>query len=130
MIINSYKQFKNLQEAFHNTGQVPRNESNNIWQTYKFHVERYYDFLHLNRDLREADFKHNYAERLKIVERTEPWLNSKMFLRLFGSSNPPPLVEKRSWASRSRTTRRIVEPFSSSNQNHPRQEKRIQQKHR
>ena len=68
---NSYKQFKNLQEAFHNTGQVPRNESNNIWQTYKFHVERYYDFLHLNRDLREADFKHNYAERLKIVERTE-----------------------------------------------------------
>ena len=68
---NSYRQFKNLQEAFHNTGQVPRNESNNIWQTYKFHVERYYDFLHLNRDLREADFKHNYAERLKIVERTE-----------------------------------------------------------
>ena len=68
---NSYRQFKNLQEAFHTTGQVPRNESNNIWQTYKFHVERYYDFLHLNRDLREADFKHNYAERLKIVERTE-----------------------------------------------------------
>ena len=68
---NSYRQFKNLQEAFHATGQVPRNESNNIWQTYKFHVERYYDFLHLNRDLREADFKHNYAERLKIVERTE-----------------------------------------------------------
>ena len=68
---NSYRQFKNLQEAFHTTGQVPRIESNNIWQTYKFHVERYYDFLHLNRDLREADFKHNYAERLKIVERTE-----------------------------------------------------------
>ena len=24
------------------------------WQTYKFHVERFYDFLHLNRDLRDA----------------------------------------------------------------------------
>ncbi len=67
----SYKQFKNLQEAFHNTGQVPRAESNNIWQTYKFHVERFYDFLHLNRDLRDADFKHNYAEKLKIIERAE-----------------------------------------------------------
>ncbi|MGB2086071.1 MAG: DUF349 domain-containing protein, partial [Flavobacteriaceae bacterium] len=66
-----YKQFKNLQEAFHNTGQVPRNESNNIWQTYKFHVERFYDFLHLNRDLRDADFKHNYQEKLKIIERAE-----------------------------------------------------------
>ncbi|MDC0643039.1 DUF349 domain-containing protein [Flavobacteriaceae bacterium] len=67
----SYKQFKNLQEAFHATGQVPRAESNNIWQTYKFHVERFYDFLHLNRDLREADFKHNYTEKLKFIERAE-----------------------------------------------------------
>ena len=68
---NTYKQFKNLQEAFHATGQVPRGESNNIWQTYKFHVERFYDFLHLNRDLRDADFKHNYTEKLKIIERAE-----------------------------------------------------------
>ena len=68
---SSYRQFKNLQEAFHNTGQVPRADSNNIWQTYKFHVERFYDFLHLNRDLRDADFKHNYAEKLKIIERAE-----------------------------------------------------------
>ena len=67
----SYKQFKSLQEAFHNTGQVPLADSNNIWQTYKFHVERFYDFLHLNRDLRDADFKHNYAEKLKIIERAE-----------------------------------------------------------
>ena len=68
---SSYRQFKNLQEAFHNTGLVPRNEANNIWQTYKFHVERFYDFLHLNRDLRDADFKHNYTEKLKIIERAE-----------------------------------------------------------
>ena len=68
---DTYRQFKNLQEAFHNTGQVPRNEANNIWQTYKFHVERFYDFLHLNRDLRDADFKHNYTEKLKIIERAE-----------------------------------------------------------
>ena len=68
---NTYRQFKNLQEAFHNTGQVPRNEANNIWQTYKFHVERFYDFLHLNHDLRNADFKHNYTEKLKIIERAE-----------------------------------------------------------
>ena len=68
---STYRQFKNLQEAFHNTGQVPRIEANNIWQTYKFHVERFYDFLHLNRDLRDADFKHNYTEKLKIIERAE-----------------------------------------------------------
>ncbi len=68
---NTYKNFKVLQEAFHNTGQVPRNENNNIWQTYKFHVERFYDLLHLNRELRDIDYKNNYNEKIKIIERAE-----------------------------------------------------------
>ena len=68
---NTYKNFKNLQEAFHNTGQVPRSENNNVWQTYKFHVERFYDLLHLNRELREVDYRNNYEEKIKIIERAE-----------------------------------------------------------
>jgi len=70
--INSiYKQFKALQESWHDTGAVPRAESQNLWETYKHHVERFYDFLHLNRELREIDFKHNYDEKLKIIEKAE-----------------------------------------------------------
>ena len=68
---NTYRDFKNLQEAFHNTGQVPRSENNNIWQTYKFHVERFYDLLHLNRELRDIDYQNNYKEKVKIIEKAE-----------------------------------------------------------
>ena len=68
---NTYKNFKNLQDAFYNTGQVPRNENNNIWQTYKFHVERFYDLLHLNRELRDKDYSNNYQEKIKIIEKAE-----------------------------------------------------------
>ena len=68
---NTYKNFKNLQDAFYNTGQVPRNENNNIWQTYKFHVERFYDLLHLNRELRDKDYSNNYEEKIKIIEKAE-----------------------------------------------------------
>lgn len=68
---NTYKNFKNLQDAFYNTGQVPRNENNNIWQTYKFHVERFYDLLHLNRELRHKDYSNNYQEKIKIIEKAE-----------------------------------------------------------
>ena len=68
---NTYKNFKNLQEAFHNTGQVPRNDNNNIWQTYKFHVERFYDLLHLNRELRDIDYQNNYQEKVKIIDKAE-----------------------------------------------------------
>ena len=34
-------------------------------------MEIFYDFLHLNRDLRDLDFKHNLEKKLKIIERAE-----------------------------------------------------------
>ena len=71
--INSktYKDFRTLQESWYNTGQVPRNESQNLWDTFKHHVERFYAFLHLDREFREMDYNHNYEEKLKIIERAE-----------------------------------------------------------
>ena len=70
-INNIYKKFRNLQDSWHKTGAVPRAQSNNIWQTYKHHTEIFYDFLHLNRELRDLDFKHNYEEKIKIIEEAE-----------------------------------------------------------
>ena len=66
-----YKKFRILQESWHKTGPVPRSQSNNIWQTFKHHTEIFYDFLHLNRELRDLDFKHNYEEKIKIIEQAE-----------------------------------------------------------
>ncbi len=70
-INTTYKKFKNLQDSWHKTGPVPRAQSNNVWQTYKHHIEIFYDFLHLNRELRDLDFKHNYEEKIKIIEQAE-----------------------------------------------------------
>ena len=66
-----YKTFRTLQENWYNIGMVPRTESQNLWETYKHHVEKFYDFLHLNRELRDLDYKHNYEEKLKIIEQAE-----------------------------------------------------------
>lgn len=67
----TYKNFKELQEKWRNAGPIPRDKYNNAWNTYHHHVERFYDFLHLNNDLRDMDFKHNYEQKLKIIERAE-----------------------------------------------------------
>jgi hypothetical protein len=70
-INTTYKQFKDLQRRWKETGQVPRMEANNIWKTYHHHVGHFYDFLHLNRELRELDFKFNLGQKLKICEQAE-----------------------------------------------------------
>ena len=66
-----YNEFKKLQKKWYSLGPVPKYESNNIWQTFKHHTERFYNFLHLNRELREKDFKHNYNEKIKIIDEAE-----------------------------------------------------------
>ena len=76
--INSiYKKFKTIQENWHKIGPVPNSHNLNLWNTYKHHTEIFYDFLHLNRELREIDFKHNYDEKIKIIEKAEALVNSK-----------------------------------------------------
>lgn len=70
-INTTYKHFKELQESWRNAGPIPRDKYNNVWNNYHHHVEIFYDFLHLNRDLRDLDFKHNLEQKLKIIGRAE-----------------------------------------------------------
>ena len=62
-INTTYKHFKELQERWKNAGPIPRDKYNNAWNSYHHHVEIFYDFLHLNRDLRDLDFKHNLDKK-------------------------------------------------------------------
>ena len=47
--------FKELQEKWKNVGPVPQNESNNLWQNYHFYVEKFFDILRINRELKDLD---------------------------------------------------------------------------
>lgn len=68
---SSFNQFKELQERWKNAGPVPRNDYNTLWNNYHHHIERFYDFLHLDREFRDMDFKHNFDQKLKIINRAE-----------------------------------------------------------
>lgn len=70
-INTTYKHFKDIQERWHTAGAIPRDKYNTIWNTYRHHVENFYDFLHLNREFRDLDFKHNLDQKLKLIARAE-----------------------------------------------------------
>lgn len=70
-INTTYNNFKQLQERWRNAGPIPRDKYNTIWNTYHHHVENFYDFLHLNREFRDLDFKHNLEQKLKVINRAE-----------------------------------------------------------
>ena len=78
-----YNQFKELQEKWRAIGKIPRSKYNDTWRTYHHHVERFYDLLHLSNDFRDLDFKHNYEEKLKLVERAEELAKSEDLPKAF-----------------------------------------------
>ena len=82
-INDTYKTFKDLQDQWRNAGPIPRDVYNNAWNSYHHHVEIFYDFLHLNRDLRDMDFKHNLDKKLKIIERAEELVKDDNINRVF-----------------------------------------------
>jgi len=66
-----YNEYQKIQERWKAIGPVARNNYNDVWKVYHYHVERFYDILHLNKDFRELDFKHNLEEKLKLISRAE-----------------------------------------------------------
>ncbi|WP_038006126.1 DUF349 domain-containing protein [Tenacibaculum sp. 47A_GOM-205m] len=66
-----YNDFQEIQNRWKSIGPVPKTKYNDTWRTYHHHVERFYDLLHLNKDFRELDFKHNLEEKLGLIKRAE-----------------------------------------------------------
>ncbi len=70
-IKDTLKHFNELRERWKNAGSIPKDKYNHVWNNYHFHVENFYDYLHLDREARDSDFKHNLEQKQKIVARVE-----------------------------------------------------------
>ena len=65
------KQFNDIRERWKVAGPIPKDKYNHVWNNYHFHLENFYDILHLDREIRDLDFKHNLEQKLKIIARVE-----------------------------------------------------------
>ena len=74
-IKDTLKHFNDLRERWKNAGPIPKDKYNHVWNNYHFHVENFYDYLHLDREARDLDFKHNLEQKQKIVARVEELVN-------------------------------------------------------
>lgn len=67
----TFEHFKKIQEQWKAIGQVPKSELNNLWQTYHHHVENFFDYLRINNDLRDIEFKRNLEQKTTLCEKAE-----------------------------------------------------------
>ena len=82
-IKDTLKHFNDLRERWKNAGAIPKDKYNHVWNNYHFHVENFYDYLHLDREARDLDFKHNLEQKQKIIARVEELVNESDISKAF-----------------------------------------------
>lgn len=58
-VSSSFTAFRELQNRWRDAGPVPASKFRDVNDTYQFLVEKFYDMVKINRDLRDLDFKKN-----------------------------------------------------------------------
>ncbi len=82
-ISTALKQLNDIRERWKNAGPIPKDKYNHVWNNYHFHIENFYDFLHLDREARDLDFKHNLELKQKIIARVEELLHESDINKAF-----------------------------------------------
>ena len=76
-IRETFENFNELKEKWYNTGAAPIANNNELWNSFHHTVELFYDFIKINRDLRDLDFKRNHEQKLLICDKAEALLKEK-----------------------------------------------------
>ena len=66
-----YQRFRELSQEFKELGEVPPTAQTEIWRNYQLAVERFYDQLKVNKDLRDYDFKKNQEIKQLLIQEAE-----------------------------------------------------------
>jgi len=67
----TFRRFKELQKQWFAAGVVPHQNLKDLWDSYNYFVEKFNDYVRINRDLRALDLKKNLELKIQLCERTE-----------------------------------------------------------
>jgi hypothetical protein len=73
-INKTFHDFRFLQNEWHSIGVVPQNSLKDLWENYHHYVEIFYDYIKINKELRDLDLKKNLEMKVLLCEKAEELL--------------------------------------------------------
>jgi len=70
-INKTFQEFRTLQNDWRATGIVPQSALKDLWESYHHSVEMFYDYIKINRELRDLDLKKNLEAKIALCEKAE-----------------------------------------------------------
>jgi len=70
-INKTFQEFRALQNEWHAIGIVPQSALKDLWENYHHAVEIFYDYIKINKELRDLDLRKNLEAKVKLCEKAE-----------------------------------------------------------
>ncbi len=67
----TFPAFREIQNRWREAGPVPQANVKDIYDTYQHYVEKFYDYVKINNEFRDLDFKKNLEAKIALCEKAE-----------------------------------------------------------
>jgi predicted XRE-type DNA-binding protein len=71
---DTFQEFRDLQQKWRDIGPVPQAKVRDLWNSYNYAIESFYNYIHINKELRDLDLKKNLEVKLGLCESAEKLL--------------------------------------------------------
>ena len=79
----TFPEFRAIQDRWRAIGPVPATAFRNLNDSYQFYVEKFYDMVKINRDLRDLDFRKNLEAKQAFCEAAEKLAENENIVNAF-----------------------------------------------
>jgi hypothetical protein len=79
----TFSEFRELQNRWKSVDMVPQAKAKDLWDTYQHYVEKFYDYIKINNEFRDMDFKKNLEVKTALCERAEALENEQNMVTAF-----------------------------------------------
>ena len=80
---HTFPEFRELQNRWKTVDQVPQAKAKDLWETYQHYVEKFYDYIKINNEFRDMDFKRNLDSKSALCERAEALADEQNVIAAF-----------------------------------------------
>lgn len=80
---HTFQTFRQLQQRWKEAGVVPQSHVKELWETYTLHVENFYSFVKINKELRDLDLQRNLEAKELLCEAAEALAGEESIVAAF-----------------------------------------------
>lgn len=80
---DTFPAFRDIQARWREIGPVPQGKVKDLYDTYQHYVEMFYDYVKINREFRDLDFKKNLEAKIELCEKAEALANEENVVEAF-----------------------------------------------